>query len=369
MGDLSRPVYCILGLPIDAVDLEAALCRIDAAVANGNGFLVSTPNLNFLANSRSDVEFRETLLDSDLCPADGAPIVWIARLVGVPIRSRVAGSDIFDALKASNRCARRLSVFLFGGEAGAAETAARALNSGPAGLHCVGTLDPGFGSIKEMSGDEIIDTVNASEADILAVALGAKKGQLWLHRNHDRLKIPVRAHFGAVINFQAGSIRRAPRALRAWGLEWAWRIKEEPHLWRRYWNDGMALLRVLVTRVAPLVMIQQLHRLTPKRQPSDLLTETLKCDDCVTVRLFGDATEQHIAKAVDSFQDVVINRNRIVVTDFSGVRYVDARFLGLLLMFRKQLKRKRTGFRIVGASPSIRRIFYFNELGFLLSPN
>lgn len=359
----------MLGLPIDAVDMPTVVREIETASVTRDALFISTPNLNFLVQSQSDREFRESLLDSDLCPADGIPIVWMARLIGLPIKKRVAGSDIFDALKASERRSRPLNVFLFGGEPGAAAAAARALNRVPQGLHCVGTLDPGRGSVDEMSCENFINTVNGSNAEILAVALGARKGQLWLHRNRERLDIPVRAHLGAVINFQAGTIRRAPTLVRAWGFEWLWRIKEEPHLWRRYWHDGTVLLRLLVTRVAPLVMIQQLHRLTPKRQPSDLLTETLKCDDCVTVRLFGDATEQHIAKAVDSFQDVVINRNRIVVTDFSGVRYVDARFLGLLLMFRKQLKRKRTGFRIVGASPSIRRIFYLNELGFLLSPN
>jgi Glycosyl transferase WecG/TagA/CpsF family len=91
---------------------------------------------------------------------------------------------------------------------------------------------------RQMSRDQMIDKVNASEADFLAVSLGAKKGQLWLHRNHQRLAIPVRAHLGAAINFQAGTVKRAPPRLRAWGLEWLWRIKEEPQLWRRYGHDG-----------------------------------------------------------------------------------------------------------------------------------
>src|SRR5207244_10946213 len=104
-----------------------------------------------------------------------------------------------------------------------------------------GVLDPGFGSVEEMSRDHIIDKVNAGAADFLAVSLGAKKGQLWLHRNHQRLTIPVRAHLGVTVNFQAGTVKRAPLRLRAWGLEWLWRIKEEPHLWRRYAHDGRVL--------------------------------------------------------------------------------------------------------------------------------
>ena len=138
------------------------------------------------------------------------PIVWIARLIGVPVTQRVSGSDIFDALKSEERLARQLKVFLFGGPKGVAAAAARTLNSGPSGLRCVGAMEPGFGTVEQMSQDHIIEEVNASEADFLAVSLGAKKGQLWLHRNHHRLTIPVRSHLGAVINFQAGTVKRAP---------------------------------------------------------------------------------------------------------------------------------------------------------------
>jgi len=100
IGDLARNVYCVLGMPIDALDMPSILRRIDAAATSRTAFLISTPNLNFLLNSLSDAEFRQSLLDSDLCPADGMPIVWIAHLIGVPIRQRVSGSDIFEALMA-----------------------------------------------------------------------------------------------------------------------------------------------------------------------------------------------------------------------------------------------------------------------------
>lgn len=99
LDDLAREVYCILGIPIDAIEMPATLCRVEAAAAAAEPFVLSTPNLNFLVNSQTDDEFRELLLMSDLCPPDGAPIIWIARLLGIPIRERTAGSDIFDALK------------------------------------------------------------------------------------------------------------------------------------------------------------------------------------------------------------------------------------------------------------------------------
>ena len=113
-------------------------------------------------------------------------------------------------------------------------------------------MNPGFGAIEEMSTDQIIDEVNSSGADFFVAALGARKGQLWLMRNRNRLQIPVRAHLGVTIHFQAGTIKRAPRLLRKFGLEWVWRITKEPSLWKRYAQDGVSLLWLTVTRVIPL---------------------------------------------------------------------------------------------------------------------
>ena len=142
--DLARSVYCVLGLPIDAIDMPTVLRQIDSAAVEQIRFLISTPNLNFLVNSRRDPEFRESILSSDLCPADGMPIVWIARLISAPIRQRVSGADIFEALKVREYGVRPLKIFLFGGAEGAAAAAARALDVSSSGLRCVGTFNPGL---------------------------------------------------------------------------------------------------------------------------------------------------------------------------------------------------------------------------------
>src|SRR5436305_3185548 len=133
-ADISREVYCILGIPIDVVEMPEVLQRLDAAVARKAPFFISTPNLDFLVISQFDPHFRESLLLSDLCPADGMPITWIAQLLGIPLRHRLAGSDIFDALKAPQRRASPPQAFLFGAAPGVAVAAPRALNQAPVGL-------------------------------------------------------------------------------------------------------------------------------------------------------------------------------------------------------------------------------------------
>src|SRR5664279_334421 len=126
--DFAREVYGVLGIPVDVTDMTTVLRKIDAAATNSAPFLISTANLNFLATSQSDAEFRDSLLLSDLCTADGMPIVWIARLLGITIIARVAGSDLFEAFKSGHSSDRPLKVFLFGGAENAAAAACKALN-------------------------------------------------------------------------------------------------------------------------------------------------------------------------------------------------------------------------------------------------
>jgi N-acetylglucosaminyldiphosphoundecaprenol N-acetyl-beta-D-mannosaminyltransferase len=364
--DLSREVYCILGMPVDAIGMHAALCRIESAAAGRTPFLVSTPNLNFLVNSQLDRDFRESLILSDLCTADGMPIIWIAWLTGIPIKDRIAGSDIFDALKAEHS-PHPLKIFLFGGPEGVAKTASRALNGQPSGLHCVGWLYPGFCSAEEMSRDDIIDNINSSGADFLVASLGAQKGQLWLQRNHHRLVIPVRAHFGASLNFQAGTVRRAPAIMRKFGLEWLWRIKEEPYLWGRYWNDGGVLLRLLFTHVLPFAFWSRWLRLKYERRGGDLIITQAHEHESVTVSLSGPANARHIDKAIHAFRKAIATKKRITL-DFSNTRTIDARFLGLLLMLKKKLKNTGAAPTLptfVGLSPGLERIFRLNRLDFI----
>ena len=364
--DLSRDVYCILGMPVDVCEIHSVLRDIETVAANKVPFFISAPNLNTLVNMQLDPDFRESLFQSDLCPVDGMPIVLIARLLGVPIRNRIAGSDIFDALKAEHNFAKPIKVFMFGGVEGVAAAACRALNAQPCGLYCVGSFYPGFGSVEEMSRDDIIDKINASDADFLVVSLGAKKGQLWLQRNQHRLRVPVRFHLGAVINFQAGTVRRAPPIMRELGLEWLWRIKEEPYLWRRYWNDGVVLLRLLVARVLPLALWTWWLRTKFDRDGQNLVITQKHDRKFVTLELSGPATARHAKMAILAFRDAISTRKQLII-DFSKTCVIDSRFLGLLLMLRKKLKRSGADPIFVGLSPRLKSIFRFNDLEFLFN--
>jgi N-acetylglucosaminyldiphosphoundecaprenol N-acetyl-beta-D-mannosaminyltransferase len=364
--ELSREVFGVLGIPIDVMGLLILLRKLEAAVRYRKPFLLSTPNVNFLITSRVERQFRECLLMSDLCPVDGMPIVWIARLLGVPIKDRVSGSDLFDALKLTGRSDRRLNVFFFGGTGELAALVGKNLNAQSVGLKCVGALNPGFGTVDEMSAEETIEAINASGADILAVFMNAKKAQAWLLQNHDRLRIPVRAQFGATINYEAGTIKRAPPYLRSAGLEWLWRIKEEPYLWRRYWTDGKSLLRLLLTGALPLVLGSLWTRLHSARTDEGLWVEWREEQHAVVVGLSGLAIAAHADVAISAFRQA-LDKGKAIEVDVSRTRLLDPRFFGLLLMVRKELRRRGRALRFVGVSPAIVRVFRLNGFEFLLS--
>jgi N-acetylglucosaminyldiphosphoundecaprenol N-acetyl-beta-D-mannosaminyltransferase len=363
--DLSREVFGVMGLPLDALDLPTLLQILKIKLDAKTPFLLSTPNVNFLVTSRSDRAFRESLLMSDLCTVDGMPLVWIARLLGIPIKERLSGSDIFDALRSHKRTGFQLDVFLFGGAQDAAQSVSNKLNIEADGMKCVGTLNPGFGTIEDMSSDDILQSINSSGAGLLSVFLSARKAQGWLLLNHDRLQVPVRAQFGSAVNYQAGTIKRAPALFRHLGFEWLWRIKEEPYLWRRYWNDAGGLLKLFLTRVVPLSIEYHWRRLLGSPKGQDLVVELSENQDEVRITVGGAAIASNINLAIPRFRQALEGKKNVSI-DLGDARHIDARFFGLFLMLRKQLVGQGCRLNFQGMTPRVMRLFRLNGFEYLL---
>lgn len=172
--DFQRNVFCLLGLPFDAVNMADTVQLVRHAAAHRIPCVLSTPNTDWVVNCLANSRFRDSALFSDLSLADGRPLVWIARLLDVPVRELVPGSTLFEQLR-ENASGRQLSVFFFGGVEGAAEKACRRLRMENQGLTCVGFDAAGFGSVEDMSRDEVIQRINRSGADFLVVALERRR--------------------------------------------------------------------------------------------------------------------------------------------------------------------------------------------------
>jgi N-acetylglucosaminyldiphosphoundecaprenol N-acetyl-beta-D-mannosaminyltransferase len=353
-------VHCVLGLPFDAISKSEAIRHIDSASSSRRCFL-STPNLNFLIASRRNAQFRDSVIRSDLSVADGMPLVWIASLLGVPIRERVSGSDLFEAF--TRREGRALKVFFFGGPDGVAQDACRRLNAMTGAMRCVGFASPGFGTVEQLSRPEMIERINRSGADFLVVALGAVKGQAWIEHNRDALNAPVISHLGAVVNFVAGRLARAPVLVRRLGLEWLWRIKEEPALWRRYASDASALLRLMFTRVLPGLICRACGVLGRKGAPAGMRVDA--GDGTVRLILSGSWSKAELPLLQETLQLITAEPVDIDM-DVAGLEQVDEAFIGSLMLLYGHQSKSGRAFRIFDPGPGLRRAFRLRCADFLL---
>jgi N-acetylglucosaminyldiphosphoundecaprenol N-acetyl-beta-D-mannosaminyltransferase len=330
--NLGRDVHALLGLVFDRIDLAGAVAHIQRCVATRRPCFLSTPNVNFVAAAAQEREFRGSVLRSDLSVADGFPIVLAARWMGIGLPGRVAGADLFERLQAVGRSAQRppIKLFLFGGPPGVGAQAAAQLNAQAQGFLCVGHDEGGFGGIEAMSSDQTIERINASGADFVLVALGAKKGQAWIEHNRARLQAPVISHLGAVINFAAQSIERAPSWMQRTGLEWLWRIVQEPQLWRRYWSDGRMLVGTLCTRLLPWSARRWLNIVPPGagRAPQFSVEQAQAGRAVITVA--GDWRRDADQHALRETLAGLLRTGNSVEFDLSAAPALDSALLGLM---------------------------------------
>ncbi len=257
--DFARDVWCLLGLPLDNCSLEETCAIIEGRIKERQQCAVASPNLNWLRESVRNRDFKEATISSDLSIVDGFPLLLTARLLGIGIKEKVPGSSLMDTMMRGIKKSD-YSVFFFGGKSGSAGLAAAVLGNKTGGLRAAGHFYPGFGSIEDMSGPDILRRINETRPDILLLAISMRNGMLWIDKNKDKVDAVILAPFGAALNFMAGLLKRAPGWMQKCGLEWLWRIKEEPLLWSRYLQDGLVFLRLFATRVLPYAVFLRLHR-------------------------------------------------------------------------------------------------------------
>lgn len=224
-----QPSVRILGIRIDDVTTKETLALLRRYIAEGRPRHVVTVNPEFVMTARYDAEFRETLEAADLALPDGQGLLCAARWQGERLRERVCGSDIVPAAAALS-AEQGYRLFLLGAAPGIAEKAAQVLNARHPGLRIVGTY-AGSPSVEEE--DAIVARVRAVQPDMLFVAYGAPRQDLWIRRNLQRLEVPVCMGIGGTLDFVAGVAKRAPRWMRRVGLEWLYRLVQQPWRWRR----------------------------------------------------------------------------------------------------------------------------------------
>ena len=244
---MQHPRVRIGQLDVDVVTFAEALERIASMVESKAGGAVFTPNVDHVVKAERDDAFREAYARADLCLADGMPLVWASRLLGPSLPEKVSGSDLLLPLM-QLAAERRWRVYLVGGGPGVADETGQRLRA-EHGVQIAGTDSPVVGPDGAADESErTLERLRAARPDLVLVAFGAPKQELWIDRFADQLAPAVAIGVGASLDFLAGRVRRAPAWMSRAGLEWLFRLAREPRrLWRRYLVEDPAFI-VIVAR-------------------------------------------------------------------------------------------------------------------------
>lgn len=331
-----RKLVVVLGVPIDDLNLVQTLERLDEFIqigrATGKNHQVATVNLDFLAKAKSDPELRHLLQEADMSIADGMPIVWAARALGVSFEERVAGSDLIPLL-AERAAQKDYSIYLLGAGTGIAQKAADVLQEKHPNLRIVGVHSPPYSSVLEMD-SAILADIRAAKPDILLVAFGNPKQEKWIGMHRHALGVPVMVGVGATLDFIAGYRDRAPHWMRGVGLEWLYRLLKEPRrLWRRYVVD----LFVFATYFVQQWWVMRRGKTTAVSILPE--TDNLMVDDTAILRFSGRITIQNHQQLYTS-AEAVMDATSLLIFDMSKVTFLDSTAIGTLIALTQEARDK-----------------------------
>jgi N-acetylglucosaminyldiphosphoundecaprenol N-acetyl-beta-D-mannosaminyltransferase len=218
----------ILGIPIAMTDYAEAMDVMDGMVARREPGYVCAVAVHAVMVSQHDDEMREAVTGSTLTVPDGMPLVWAANLLGADLRNRVYGPELMERYCA--RCAERgHRVWLYGGrDQGSLMQLALNLRRRHPGIEIVGGYSPPFRPLTGEEEDAIVEQINGANADVVWVGVGVPKQEKWMAHMRSRLEAPVLCGVGAAFDFHAGRISQAPPWMQQRGLEWIYRIAQEP---------------------------------------------------------------------------------------------------------------------------------------------
>jgi N-acetylglucosaminyldiphosphoundecaprenol N-acetyl-beta-D-mannosaminyltransferase len=250
----------VIGVPLAMTTYNGAMDVMDGMVARRDRGYVCAVAVHAVTVAQRDAEMRAALLGSSLTVPDGMPLVWAANMLGESLPHRVYGPELMR--RYTRRCAEKgHRVWLYGGrDQGSLAQLALNLRRDNPGIKIVGGYSPPFRDLRRDEEDELVARVNADRPDVLWVGTGVPRQEKWMAHMRDRLEVPVMSAVGAAFDFHAGRISQAPTWMQDRGLEWTYRIAQEPRrLLPRYLYYNPAFL----TAFSRQLVAEKLRRRPP----------------------------------------------------------------------------------------------------------
>ena len=352
----ARPPVAILGVPFDNVTTAETLARIEQMVESRKPHYLVTANVDFVVQAQTDIELRRIFADADLVLCDGTPLLWVSRLLGNPLVERVAGADIVPLLieRAAQRGDR---LFFLGATPNSCRAAVERLQARYPTLLIAGHYSPPFNTLLEMDHDEIKRRITKAAPDLLFVAFGCPKAEKWLAMHYRDLGVPVAIGVGATIDFLAGQVRRAPIWMRRTGLEWVFRLTQEPRrLFRRYAKD----LWVFGWRILGqwwMLRRQKVGGNAPSRPQQHPTGQPFyETSQAHLVELCGPL-HRNCADDLSLLLHRIVSDARPCILNLSLLDSIDSTGIAMLMRLQQRLQAAGAPLILLGVSPSILRIF------------
>ena len=339
--DTWSPPICLLGVPFDNITTQQTLARITGMVDSRRPHFLATANVDFTVQAMHDLELRRILSDAHLVLCDGQPLVWASKILGNALPERVAGSDLAPLLLSLAE-QRGWRVFFLGGEESVAAKAVENVRAKHPHLKIVGVLSPPFKPLLEMDHDAICRTVREANADLLFVSFGCPKQEKWISMNYRNLGVPVSIGVGATIDFLAGTMKRAPKWMQRSGLEWTWRLAQEPRrLFKRYFTDLFVFGGGIV---------RQIFGLKKRKCDGDTQLHIVQTSSNQIVDLPVDFSASAV-RALRSTWDHLLQGRKPAVLNGSAVTHADS--TGVAMLLRLETDLRQNGLPLVIAAPSL----------------
>jgi len=381
----AHPPIAILGVPFDNVSTAETINAIDRMVVSRQPHYLVTANVDFLVQAQEDVELRRILFDAHLVLCDGTPLVWASRLLGNPLLERVAGADLVPLLLHA-AAEKGYRIFFLGATEESCTQAVNRLRKLHPKLIIADHYSPPFNKLLEMDHDEIKRRILAAKPDLLFVSFGCPKQEKWIAMHYRSLGVPVSAGVGATIDFLAGTVKRAPVWMQRTGLEWIYRLAQEPRrLFKRYFKDLWVFGWKILGQLWQLQLRQAgstNHSAPQKNRQAQNGVESRNSVHSETVTkfnpLFGEdgrgegerrytmadgQNNYHLIKIPTRLDlaavceevallEPAFNDHRHCVLDMGHVQFVDSTGVGLLIRLQKKIR--ADGRRLVLLAPSAR---------------
>jgi N-acetylglucosaminyldiphosphoundecaprenol N-acetyl-beta-D-mannosaminyltransferase len=228
-----RKTAAVLGVPIDALEWDQAIARIQGWASNRESRYVCICNVHSVVTAAQDDGFRAVICQSDMATPDGAPVSWLLRRSGFPQQQRINGPDLMWKYCEQATYSGE-SVYFYGGTNETLVALQANLRRAFPTLKIAGTYAPPFRTLTAEEDSEAVARINSSGAGVVWISLGCPKQENWMADHKGRVNA-VMIGVGAAFDYHAGTVTRAPLWMQRNGLEWLYRLFSEPRrLWKRY---------------------------------------------------------------------------------------------------------------------------------------